>query len=305
LKIMVTGGAGFIGSGLSKALVEKGHEVVVFDNFFLGAEKNIADIKSRIKLVKADITDAAAVESASKGCNVIFNEAAASSSPMFRKELRRSIAVNIDGFVNVMDAAVKNGVKRVVYASTSSIYGNMKPPLTEDMKCVPVNMYASTKLMNEHIALLIGAENGIETVGLRYMSVYGPGEESKGGFANLVSQFLWAMKKDESPVIYGDGTQTRDFTYVKDVVKANMLAMESGKRLNDVFNVGTGNETSLNMMVEILNKVMGKKIKAAYVRNEVKNYISTQRADISKIRKELGYEPEFTLEAGIMDMLSQ
>ena len=302
---MVTGGAGFIGSGLSKALVEKGHEVVVFDNFFLGAEKNIADIKSRIKLVKADITDAAAVESASKGCNVIFNEAAASSSPMFRKELRRSIAVNIDGFVNVMDAAVKNGVKRVVYASTSSIYGNMKPPLTEDMKCVPVNMYASTKLMNEHIALLIGAENGIETVGLRYMSVYGPGEESKGGFANLVSQFLWAMKKDESPVIYGDGTQTRDFTYVKDVVKANMLAMESGKRLNDVFNVGTGNETSLNMMVEILNKVMGKKIKAAYVRNEVKNYISTQRADISKIRKELGYEPEFTLEAGIMDMLSQ
>ncbi|MBI2172874.1 MAG: SDR family NAD(P)-dependent oxidoreductase [Candidatus Aenigmarchaeota archaeon] len=305
MKVLVTGGAGFIGSSLSRALVEKGHEVVVIDNFFLGSDKNIADIKSRIKLVKADITDAEAVAGASVGCDIIFSQAGASSSPMFRKELRRSVAVNVDGFINIMNAAVKNGVKRVVYASTSSIYGNMKPPLTEDVKCVPVNMYASTKLMNEHTALLIGAENGIETIGLRYMSVYGPGEESKGIFANLVSQFLWAMKKGESPVIYGDGTQTRDFTYVKDVVKANMLAMESGKRLNDVFNVGTGTEVSLNGLVEILNHVLGKKIKAAYVRNDVKNYISTQRADISKVRKELGYEPEFTLEAGIRDMLSQ
>ncbi len=301
----MTGGAGFIGSNLSKALVKKGHEVTVLDNFFLGAENNIADIKSRIKLVKADITDAAAVTEASRGCDVIFNEAAASSSPMFKKDLRRSVAVNVDGFINVMDAAVKNGVKRVVYASTSSIYGNMKPPLTEDVKCVPVNMYASTKLMNEHIALLLGMENGIETIGLRYMSVYGPGEEPKGIFANLVSQFLWAMKRGESPVIYGDGTQTRDFTYVKDVVKANILAMESKKHLNDVFNVGTGTEVSLNGLVEILNRVLGKKIKAKYVRNDVKNYISAQRVDISKIRKELGYEPEFTLEAGIRDMLSQ
>ncbi|MBI2579887.1 MAG: SDR family NAD(P)-dependent oxidoreductase [Candidatus Aenigmarchaeota archaeon] len=299
MKILVTGGAGFIGSNLVAALARKGHEVVVLDNFFLGTEKNLVGMD--IRLVKADITDYETVLKASGECDIIFNEAAASSSPMFKKEMRRSVSVNIDGFINVMNAAKENGVKRVVYASTSSIYGNTSGPLKEDMKCVPVNLYASTKLMNEHVALL---SDGVETVGLRYMSVYGPGEEPKGMFANLASQFLWAMRKGDSPVIYGDGSQTRDFTYVKDVVSANILAMESGKRLNDVFNVGTGVETSLNGLVKIINKILGKGIKPEYVGNDMKNYISSQKADLEKIRKCLGYEPEFTLEQGIKDMLN-
>lgn len=300
MRILVTGGAGFIGSSLVRELC-KNHEVVVFDNMFLGSEKSLEGCDAT--LTKGDITDAEAVSKASAGCDVIFNEAAASSSPMFKDDLRRCVAVNVDGFVNVMNAAKDNGIGRVIYASTSSIYGNSPSPLREDMKCVPVNMYASTKLMNEHIALLFGMENGIDTVGLRYMSVYGPGEEPKGIFANLVSQFLWTMKKGGRPVIYGDGSQTRDFTYVKDVVKANIMAMESGCK-SEIFNVGTGVETSLNGVVGILNNILGTDIEPEYVRNEVKNYISTQRADMSKIRKAVGFEPEFGLERGIRDILN-
>ena len=300
MKILVTGGAGFIGSNLSVTLSKSGHEVVVFDNMFLGSEKSLEG--ADVALIKGDITDAKAVSEASRGCDVIFNEAAASSSPMFKSDLRRCIAVNVDGFVNVMNAARDNGIKRVIYASTSSIYGNSPSPLMEDMKCVPVNMYASTKLMDEHIAFLFGMENGIETIGLRYMSVFGPGEEPKGKFANLVSQFLWTMKRGDRPVIYGDGRQTRDFIYVKDVVKANMMVMKSGCK-NEIFNVGTGKETSLNNVVRILNDIIGTKIEPKYIRNEVKNYISTQRADMSKIKKAIGFEPEFSLESGIRDIL--
>src|SRR3989344_277443 len=301
MKILVTGGAGFIGSNLSVALAKKGHEVVAFDNMFLGSENSLEE--TDVTLIKGDITDAEAVSKASMGCDVIFNEAAASSSPMFKKDLRRCVAINGDGFVNVMNAAMDNGVGRVIYASTSSIYGNSPSPLREDMKCVPVNMYASTKLMNEHIALLFGMENDIDTIGLRYMSVFGPGEEPKGKFANLVSQFLWTMRRGGRPVIYGDGSQTRDFTYVKDVVKANIMSMES-KCKNEIFNVGTGKETSLNDVVRILNDILGTKIEPEYIRNEVKNYISTQRADMSKIKKAIGFGPEFSLESGIRDILS-
>jgi len=159
-----------------------------------------------------------------------------------------------------------------------------------------------TKLANEHLARVFTSEYGIDAVGFRYMSVYGPKEEGKGVFANLVSQFLWAMKKGENPVIYGDGSQTRDFVYVKDVVSANMLAMERGHG-GEIFNVGTGTATSLNALITLLNKLLGTSITPKYVDMPVKNYISTQLADVSKIKSKLGFEPQYTLEEGIIDML--
>ena len=226
MKILVTGGAGFVGSNLVEALVEKKHEVVVLDNFSLGRKENLKTVLGEVELVDGDLRDFDLIKKTTKNVDVIFNEAAASSSPMFKERLRDAVAVNVDGFVNILNAAKENGVKKVIYASTSSIYGNSPPPLKEDMKVVPVNFYASTKLLNEHLAILFSKEYGLETIGLRYMSVYGPKEQSKGIYANLVSQFLWSMQKGESPVIYGDDTQTRDLTYVKDVVKANILAME-------------------------------------------------------------------------------
>ncbi|HLD57950.1 MAG TPA: NAD-dependent epimerase/dehydratase family protein, partial [archaeon] len=163
---------------------------------------------------------------------------------------------------------------------------------------------ASTKLMNEHLAVLFSREYGLETVGLRYMSIYGPREGGKGIYANLVTQFLLSIQKGESPVIYGDGEQTRDLTYVKDVVQANVLAMESKKKLlGEIYNVGTGKCASLNSLVDIINKVLGKSVKAKYVEMPVKNYIATQLADISKISKDLGYKPKYGLEDGIRDIL--
>lgn len=304
MKFLVTGGCGFIGSNIAQALLEKNHEVVVFDNFFLGTESNIEKIKKDISMVKGDIRDYNALLAASKGVDVILHQAAASSSPMFKENLKDALSVNIEGTVNVLNSAKSNNVKRVVFASTSSIYGNAKPPLKETMPVLPVNFYASSKLMKEHLAALFGVEYGLETVGLRYASIYGPHEESKSKFANLVSQFLWSMKKGEQPVIYGDGEQTRDFTYVKDVCQANILAATTKKKmLGEIFNVGTGKATSLNVLVDILNRALGKNIRPKYVRMPVKNYIKTQLHDITKISNALGYKPQYSLEKGVAEML--
>jgi UDP-glucose 4-epimerase len=304
MKMLVTGGAGFIGSNLAETLVKKGHEVIVLDNFFLGREQNLRTIRNKITLVKGDIRNIELVSKTAKDVDIIFNQAAASSRPMFLKDLKDALSVNIDGFVNVLNAAKENNVRRVVYASTSSLYGNNKPPLNEAMKIEPVNFYASSKLMNEHIACEFSTEHGIETVGLRYMSVYGAREEGKGEYANLVSQFLWSMQKNEQPVIYGDGKQTRDFVYVKDVCQANILAATARKKLlGEVFNVGTGKSTSLNDTVSTLNSILRKNIRPMYVKNTVKNYIYAQQADITKIKKILGYAPEYDLKKGVKEVV--
>ncbi len=303
MKVLVTGGCGFIGSNIAEALADE-YEVVVLDNMFLGSISNISAVKDRVKIVKGDILDAELVNKTAD-VDFILHEAAASSSPMFKQDLGGSFAVNINGFINVLNAAKENSVKRVIFASTSSIYGNTPGCLKEDMSVSPPNFYAVTKLCDENLARIYSQEYGIETVGLRYMSIYGPHECSKGIYANLVSQFLWDIKKGKKPVIYGNGKQTRDFTYVKDAVHANILAMEARKKfLGEIFNIGTGNSVSLNEMVGILNKVLGKEIEPEYIENPVKNYIMMQKADLSKARRILDYEPRFTLEQGIRDMVS-
>ena len=304
LSVLVTGGAGFIGSNLVEHLVRDGHSVRILDNFSLGKPENLKLVK--VEVVKGDIRDYETVKNATKGVDIIFNQAAASASPMFRDDLRNAVAANVDGFVNLLNACRANDVKKLVYASTSSVYGNNKPPLREDMNLLPVNFYASTKLLNEHLAVLFSVQYGLETVGFRYMSVYGPHEKSKGIYANLVSQFLWSMQKGEQPVIYGDGNQKREFTYVADVVQANILAMNMKKKMgSEIFNVGTGKSVSLNGVVELLNKLLGTSIKPKYVKNTVKNYIFTQLSDITKIRKVLGYEPKYSLESGLKEILGK
>ncbi len=305
MKILVTGGAGFVGSNICELLVERGHEIVALDNFFLGRKSNLEKIKNEIDLIEGSITDEYLIQDVSKGIDVICSQAAASSSPMFSMEkLRNSVSTNVDGFLILLKAAVDNKIKRVVYASTSSIYGNLPPPLHEDMTVIPPNFYAASKIMNEYCAIIFSQMYGLETVGFRYMSVYGPHEESKGIYANLVSQFLWGMQKGQSPEIYGNGNQTRDFVYAKDVARANVMAIESKNRLlGDIFNVGTGRSYSLNQLVDILNKILETSIRPKHIPMPVKNYIAVQQADISKIKKSLGWEPRFSLEDGIMDIL--
>jgi UDP-glucose 4-epimerase len=304
-KVLVTGGAGFIGSNIVEALVEEGHGVTVLDNFSLGTEKNLSNAIKQVKIIRGDIRDRELLLKITKNMDFIFTEAAASASPMFRERLAECIDINVNGFVNILQAAKENNVRRVIYASTSSVYANNPPPLKEDMKVTPPNFYSVTKLANEHTALLFGQEYDLETVGLRYMSIYGPKEESKGHFANLASQFLWTMQKGEQPVIYGDGSQTRDFTFVKDAVKANILAMKSKKRLiGEFFNVGSGKAVDLNKLVGIINKLLGKSLKPKYVKIPVKNYINTQLGDLTKINRTLGYKPDYTLERGLVEMIN-
>jgi UDP-glucose 4-epimerase len=213
---------------------------------------------------------------------------------------------SIESFLTVLEWGRKNGVKKVLYASTSSLYGNNPLPLTEDQHVTPLNHYAVTKQVYEYAASCYNqVYPEMDIIGFRFMSVYGPNEEAKGMYANLISQFCWDMARGLSPVIYGDGSQTRDFTNVRDVVQALTLAIESEKKLGaDVFNIGTGRGTSLNEIISALEKAFNNGIKATYIENPVKEgYVRGQDADISKIRTTFGYEPKVKLEDGIKEQV--
>lgn len=299
-RALVTGGAGFIGSNIAEELVDRGVEVVILDDLYLGSEDNLAEIRDEIEFVNGSVLDREKLETAVKGCDTIFHQAARSSAPMHKDEPAESARVNIVGFINAMEAGLEEGVEKVVYASTSSMYGSVEPPHKEDMGEKPTNRYTSSKMSRELYAQVYTQTTDLETTGLRYFSVYGPHERAKGRFANVVSQFLWKMQNGEAPTIFGDGSQTRDFTYVEDIVKANILAAERREELNgEYFNIGTGKETSFTQVIEMLNKILGTDIEPEYVDNPIENYVARTKADISRARELLGYEPEYSFEEGL------
>jgi len=299
-KVLVTGGAGFIGSNLTKRLVGLGYEVTAIDNFYLGKIENLEKVVDKIEFYEMDIRDKNKLRELfeSKKFNYVFNEAACSSAPMFDKDPRYAMDVNLNGFLNILQLASENKVKRLVYASTSSIYHDLKPPHREDMLVTPKSFYTISKYFAELAARQYWNEHKLETIGLRYFSVYGPNEVHKGRFANTISQFLWLMREDESPVIYGDGKQTRDFIYVEDVVEANLLAMRNGSP-GEVYNIGTGKSTSFNEIVKLLNRFLKKEIKPKYVKNPIHNYIPRTEASIGKAKRELKFVHKHSLEEGI------
>lgn len=305
MKILITGGLGFIGSNLAKTLIKKGHEVSVIDNLLLGKPENVSNIKDKIQVIIGDVNKRNDLEKAGKP-DIIFHFAASSSSPMFQEDLKGCYRNNIEGFINVLEFARDSKTKKVIYASTSSIYGNNQTPLREDDKVIPPNYYSVTKLDTEYTAHIFSKANDLECIGFRFMSVYGPGEKSKGKFANLASQFLWEMQEGKSPVLYGDGEQRRDFTYVEDIVQANILAMETEKKFGStIFNIGENKDLSLLELVGIINKVLKTDIKPEFIPNPVKSgYIYTQLGDLTKINKELGYEPKVSLEEGLSRLAS-
>ncbi|MFN4133677.1 MAG: NAD-dependent epimerase/dehydratase family protein [Candidatus Hadarchaeales archaeon] len=300
VKILVTGGAGFIGSNIVRRALERGWEVRVLDNLFLGSSENLKDIMSDIEFLRGDVRDEKIVKKAVRGVDFIFHQAAASSSQMFVPDPGLGISVNIIGFANILRHACEEGVKRVIHASTSTIYGSLPTPFREDMhipRCG--NFYSMTKFAAEHLAKTYTAEKGLETVGLRYFSVYGPGERPKGKYANLITQFVWGMKKGERPVIYGDGTQTRDFIHVNDVVRANLLAAQKKGVAGEVFNVGTGKPISVNNAAELLNEYLGTDIKPIYKPNPIVGYVYKHQADTTKAKRMLGFEAKIPFEKGL------
>lgn len=352
MKVLVTGGAGFIGSNLANTLANldakargkkntenNDNNVIALDDLSLGSPSNLSE---NVKFVKGSVMNYDLILELSKGCEFVFHQAALSSSPMFAEDPREGLEVNVLGFMNIMEAAKRNKVKKVVYASSSSLYNGLPTPFIESTKITPRTFYESSFYCREVMARTYYYEHGINSTGLRYFSVYGPNEKHKGRFANNISQFIWDMSEKKSPVIYGNGSQTRDFTFVEDVVQANILAMTKqprqpvnygderdyinrenphifasnsanlyGRNSVDntcggcpVYNIGTGTQTSFNQVIDIINQHLGTDIQPIYTHNPINNYVQDTRADISLARLELGYEPKWkAVEDGIKQLL--
>lgn len=299
-KALVTGGAGFIGSNIAELLVEEGVEVVVLDSMYLGEESNLEEIKDDITLVEGSVLNEEDIEEAIEGCDTVFHMAARSSSPMHKEDAAEGVRVNIEGFVKTAEAAKEEGVEKIVYASTSSMYGSVKPPHTEEMDVEPVNLYTASKMSREMYAKSYSYQEDIETTGLRFFSVYGPHEKAKGEYANVVTQFLWKMQDGENPVIWGDGTQERDFVFVKDVARANLKAAERREELDgEVFNIGTGNSVTFNQVVDDLNEHLGTDIEAEKIENPRDKYVYEHKADNSKAREVLNWKPRNDFKEGL------
>lgn len=291
VRVLVTGAAGFVGHHLVDACLGKGWEVVGMDTKYLDYDD--------ITFVHGDLMRRGDVALALKDVDYVFHQGAVSSSPMFEPDPRKGVEVNVMGGLNLLQASAEAGVDRFVYASTSSLYGSLPVPWREDMQ-IPFapNAYAASKLAFEYFAKLYARRDEIETVGLRYFSIYGPREEPKGVYANMISQFLWAIRRGEQPIVYGDGNQTRDFTYVDDVVRANFCALET-KHAGEVFNVGTGKETTIDNVVSMLGAATGRPIKSRHIPNPIRNYVYRTMADTSRAEKMLGFEAEVPLREGI------
>jgi len=295
LKVVVTGGCGFIGSNLVERLVKEGHSVVVFDNLHTGSLKNIERLNVEFFNEPYSKLDELVPEA-----EVIFHLGIPSSSPMYKKN-PKLVGKAINDAIEVLEYAKKIGCK-VVYASSSSIYNGNPVPYREDMPVYVTDYYTECRYAIERLAKLYHSLFGVKSVGLRFFSVYGPKEEFKKQYANIVSQFLWAMRRDEQPVIFGDGTQTRDFTHVYDVVDALLLAWKKDFEC-EIFNVGTGVAHSFNEVVEILNRILGKNTKPIYRPNPIKNYVYHTLADTTKAEKLLGFKAKISLEEGLRSIL--
>lgn len=307
--VLVTGGAGFIGSNLIEALLSQGNRVVCLDNFVTGKRENIAAFINHpdFTLIEGDIRDQEACHSACKGIDYVLHEAALGSVPRSINDPVTSTEVNIDGFVKMLIAARDAGVKRFVYAASSSTYGDHPAlPKKEDIIGNPLSPYAITKYVNELYAKVFNDLYGIETIGLRYFNVFGKRQDPDGAYAAVIPKFIKALMNGESPVINGDGSQSRDFTYVENVVQINQLALLSKKpaALNTVYNVAFGENTTLidlyNYIIEFLSVHLPevKNIKPGYGPSR-KGDVLHSLASIDKAKNLLGYDPQYSIRDGL------
>ncbi len=299
-RALVTGGAGFIGSNIVEALVDRGDKVVVLDNFHTGSRENLEAVEDQIELIEAPCDDIPSIDFGD--LDKIFHIGIPSSSPMYRED-HQLVGNAINEFIKVLELAHEKDA-RMVYASSSSMYGRCEPPHSEDMEVAAFDYYTEARLAMERLAKVHNEFYGVESIGLRFFSVYGPHEQAKGRYANIITQFYWKMREDEKPLIYGDGTQTRDFTHVSDIVQACLKAADSDIGY-DIFNVGTGKETTFNEVVDLLNQKLGKSVEPEYQENPIKNYVERTHADISKAKEMLNYEPKVELEEGIDRMIER
>lgn len=296
---VVTGGAGFIGSAIVRALLREGAKVLVIDNLLTGYEQNLEDVRARIDFHKADVRDYAAIAPLLRNAAVIFHEAAIPSVPRSIDEPVPSHESNIDGTFNVLRAAKEGGAGRVVYAASSSAYGDTAVlPKVEDMAPRPKSPYALQKLVGEYYCSVFASVYGIETVSLRYFNVYGPRQDPSSAYSGVLSLFMKAAIERKAPVIFGDGEQSRDFTFVEDVAELNLKAARAKGVSGNTYNAGNGGRITLNHAWALVQKLAGVELAAQYAparRGDVRD----SQADTTAAVRDLGHSPRFTFEEGM------
>ena len=299
MRYLVTGGAGFIGSHITEELVRRGHSVTVLDDLSSGKEANLAHLTGKVDFVKGSICDAEVTASACRGADYVLHLAARTSVPRSVLEPIQTNHVNIDGTLNVLVAARDAKVKRVVFAASSSAYGETPElPKRESMEPSPISPYGVTKLVGELYARVCGRVYGLENVSLRFFNVFGPRQDPTSQYSGVLSRFITALLTGNQLVVYGDGEQSRDFTYVANVVDAALRACEAPGASGKVFNVGTGTRFSLNETLRLLGKISGKNAQAKYDPPRTGD-IRDSQADITLAREILGYQPGVQFEEGL------
>ena len=305
--VLVTGGAGFIGSHIVDKLIEDGYKVTVIDNLHTGSLANIDRHTNNpdLSFINGDIRDIDLVKKALKDVDVVFHEAALASVTLSVKDPILTNQINVEGTLNMLKASCDQNVKRFVYASSAAVYGKTESPCKkEDDSLNPTSPYGVSKLAAEKYVQVFQRLYGIETVCLRYFNVYGPRQrvDVHGSYGGVISIFINRILKNMPPIINGDGEQTRDFVYIHDVVKANVLAMNTERGIGNVFNIATGKNTSINQIAETLKRILNKEDLEDIHTESRPTDLKHGYADIAKAKKILAYEPHFSIEKGLIEL---
>jgi UDP-glucose 4-epimerase len=300
-KVLVTGGAGFIGSNLTEALLKQGHRVRVLDDFSTGKRENLLydETYPSLEMVEGDIRDLTVCQKAIKDIEYVFHQAALPSVQRSVEDPLGSNAVNAGGTLNILFAAREETVKRVIYASSSSIYGDTPTlPKHEEMLSNPLSPYALQKYIGEQYCRLFYQLYGLETVSLRYFNIFGPKQDPASVYSAVIPRFIDALLKGHPPLIFGDGEQSRDFTYIDNVVRANLLAMSAEHLQGEAINIACGKRVSLNQLLNILKEIVGSKVSPVHEEPR-KGDVKHSLADINKGKRLLNYDPQVGIEMGL------
>lgn len=297
---LVTGGAGFIGSSIAETLLAKGERVRILDDFSTGRRSNVEGLSGKVELIEGSIVDPAVVAAAMKGVEVVFHEAAIPSVARSVERPAESMLANVQGTTVVLDAARREKVRRVIFAASSSAYGDTPTlPKVETMVPAPLSPYAVSKLTGEQLLRVFASLYGIETLSLRYFNVFGPRQDPNSQYAAVIPNFIKAALKSTRPTVYGDGEQTRDFCYIENVVAANLLGATTSNRLKgQVVNIACGERISLNQLLAYVGEVAGKKLDPEYVAGRPGD-VRDSLASIDAARELIGYEPKVKVGEGL------
>lgn len=299
MRVLVTGGAGFIGSNIVRALLARGDDVRVLDNFSTGNRENLAGLDQDVELVEGDLRSYERVHAAVRGTEVVFHEGALPSVPRSVQDPLTTTAVNVEGTLNVLLAARDEGVRRIVNASSSSVYGDGgELPRTESQAPDPISPYAVAKLAAERFCTSFCRVYGMEIVSLRYFNVFGPRQDPASQYAAVIPRFIRAIAAGEAVTVYGDGEQSRDFTYVDNVVAANLLAAAAAGVSGEIVNVATGGSTTVNELADSISLLLGRSVEKAFEPAREADVLASW-ADLGEARRLLGYEPQVAFDEGL------